>query len=153
MELHQLVISYDRTEYHVRKRGGDSRFARQAHSQAQRNEMHQGLAPDIELLHFWCVAAIREAFCEPLTNRGTMLRLAGDEEFLAKYLPFDLLLVAQDVTMRKNNEKTLLPQRRHVAIRGAGRIYDKPDIQLSPPNERDLLRRGTFVDLNAHIGM
>ena len=42
----------------------------------KRNEMHQGLAPDIELLHFWFVAAIREAFCEALTNCGTMLRLS-----------------------------------------------------------------------------
>jgi hypothetical protein len=32
MELHQLVIAYDRTEYHIWKRGPDGRFARQAHS-------------------------------------------------------------------------------------------------------------------------
>src|SRR5258708_24745362 len=102
--------------------------------------MHQGLAPDIELLHFWFVAAIREAFCEALTNRGTMLRLAGDEVFLVKCLPFDLLLVAQSGTMRKNNEKTLLPQRRHVAIRGSGGIHHKSNIQLSSPTNRDLLR-------------
>ena len=102
--------------------------------------MHQGLAPDIQLLHFWFVAAIREAFCEALANCGTMLRLAGDEVFLAKYLPFDLLLVAQGVTTRKHDEKTLLPQRRHVAIRAAGRIHHKSNIQLSSPNECDLLR-------------
>ena len=86
------------------------------------------------------MGVIGEALCEPLTYRGTVLRLAGDEVFLAKDRPFDLLLVTQGVTMRKHDEKTLFPQRRHVAIRAAGRIHHKSNIQLSSPNERDLLR-------------
>jgi hypothetical protein len=79
--------------------------------------------------------------------------LAGDKVLLAEIRPFDLALITQSMSLRERHEKTLLPQGRHVAIRGTGYVHDKPDIKLPSPNECDLLSRGPLINLNDYIRM
>ena len=96
-ELVQFIVSGDWAEDNLWKWRRDGRFAGKANAQAHGDEMHQGVAANIELLHTKSrvMIAVGQPFCEPVTERGIALALAHDEVLVAKIRPLDLVPSAQ----------------------------------------------------------
>ena len=140
-ELVQFIVSGDWAEDNLWKWRRDGRFAGKANAQAHGDEMHQGVAANIELLHtkFRVMIAVGQPFCEPVTERGIALALAHDEVLVAKIRPLDFVPSAQRVILRENNENPFVPKGDGIATLGFGLIHDKRHIKLSLQNGGDVV--------------
>src|SRR4029077_8495781 len=75
-ERYHSCITCNRAERHLGKLSGNHGFTCEAQAQAQRNEVHQGLAPNIEPFYARVVTELGEAFDQVIMEGTTFLRLA-----------------------------------------------------------------------------
>jgi hypothetical protein len=67
--------------------------------------------------------------------------LAKYEAFTVQIGPIDYRSLTKRMTVRKHDEKALIPKRSHVAVNRFGRVGHERHIKLSPANKRDVFRR------------
>jgi len=83
-ELYQFIISHNWSEHNLWKWCRSGRFARKANPEAHTHKMHQGITPNIELLHIGSTIAVAQPSAEPLAKCWIAFGLAQNEVLIAK---------------------------------------------------------------------
>jgi hypothetical protein len=113
--------------------------------------MHQGITPNIELLHIGSSMAVAQPSGESLAKCGVAFGLAQNEVLIAKIGPFDLIPCTQRVILGEDNKHPFDPKRESLTTLGIGRIHDERHIKVSFSNSCDVVCRWTFQNLDIDI--
>src|SRR5215831_18339276 len=140
-------ITRNRTKLHLRKLSRDRGLAGEAHAEAQRNKMHQGLTADVEPLYPRTITKLRETRDQAVMDGPTQFGLAQNHLLITKGLPCDLIAIAEHVSLRQRSKYVFGPQLCNIAVRQIRSPDNEGNVQAAFANKRNLLARCALQDV------